>query len=84
MTKRKLTHGGARPGAGRKKKPDGALVVRMLISLPPGIAQRLRMYDKGRRSHIVAEALEQYMPQAEMTAEDTISDVFHTHDSARD
>jgi hypothetical protein len=40
MVKKKLAHGGASPGAGRKPDPEGASVT-VVVTVPGGLVERL-------------------------------------------
>jgi len=53
------THGGRRLGAGRKPKPKGEKFVKVLISLPPDLAKKLKRLPIGSRSAVVAYAIEE-------------------------
>ena len=60
MGKKKLRHGGRRPGAGRKLGPEGKAVV-LAVSVPESLLDRLDAYVETRegqnRSKAVAEAI---------------------------
>jgi hypothetical protein len=59
MAKKKVAHGGARPGAGRKPNPDGKAVT-IAVTVPEGLAADLDAYATAQewtRSRAVVEAI---------------------------
>ncbi len=59
MGKKKLQHGGRRPGAGRKPGPEGKAVV-LAVSVPEALLERLDAYADAKewsRSRAVTEAI---------------------------
>ena len=60
-------HGGRRPGAGRKPKPEGELYVKQHISLPPDLFDWLKRTNDRTgiaMSRIIQLALEEYQKKA--------------------
>ena len=62
-------HGGRRPGAGRKPKPEGELYVKQHISLPPDLFDWLKRTNDRTgiaMSRIIQLALEEYQKKAQL------------------